>query len=70
MVWNFKNDLPCGKGYCFDKYNRKCEVIYRHGKIIDVYLNEIIFILKIKTRTKNKKTMIIIKKNYIIKTIN
>ena len=46
FFFNFKNDLPCGKGYCIDKYNRKCDVIYRHGKIIDVYLNEIIFIFE------------------------
>ena len=46
FFFNFKNDLPCGKGYFIDKYNRKCEVTYNHGKIIDVYLNEIIFIFE------------------------
>jgi len=46
FFFNFKNDLPCGKGYFIDKYNRKCEVTYNHGKIIDSFLNETIFIFE------------------------
>ena len=43
FFFNFKNDLPSGKGYYIDKYNNKCEVSYNQGKIYDINMNEIIF---------------------------
>lgn len=46
FFFNFKNDLPCGKGYFIDKYNKKCEVTYNHGKIVDEFLNETVFIFE------------------------
>ena len=43
FFFNFKNDLPFGKGYYIDKYNNKCDVFYNQGKICDINMNEIIF---------------------------
>ena len=42
----FKNNLPCGKGYYVNKNNKKCEVFYNHGKIVDNFMNEINFLFE------------------------
>ena len=46
FFFNFKNNLPFGKGYFIDKYNKKCDAFYNQGKIFDIYMNETIFIFE------------------------
>ena len=43
FFFNFKDDIPCGKGYKQDTNNSLSEVYYNQGKIIDKNMKEIIF---------------------------
>ena len=43
FFFNFKDDIPCGKGYKQDINNNLSEVYYNQGKIIDKNMKEIIF---------------------------
>lgn len=46
FFFNFKNNLPCGKGYIQDNNNKINEVYYNQGKIIDKNMNEIVFLFQ------------------------
>ena len=46
FFFDFKNDLPNGKGYIQDKNNNLFEVIYNQGKIIGNNIKEIIFLFE------------------------
>ena len=43
FFFNFKDDIPCGKGYKQDTNYNLSEVYYNQGKIIDKNMKEIIF---------------------------
>ena len=44
FIFDFKNDLPCDKGYMQDKNNKLYEVYYNQGKIMDKNKKKIVFI--------------------------
>ena len=44
--FNFRNNLPFDEGYYINKNNEKCIVSYNHGKIIDKFNHEVIFLFE------------------------
>ena len=46
FFFEFKNDIPLGKGYMQDKNNCLYEVYYNQGKIIDKNMREMTFLFQ------------------------